>query len=182
MKWQTSCFALKNISSETTSPNSMKLYRNLPWVTFYKNTRGWDWSTTTTMKWPTSCFALKKHLFWNCQARFTETLQAASLGNLLQKYNKGSQLINNNNNLATYLFCFKKHLLWNYQARFTETLQEASLHDSLAYTPRPLFVGWAMLIMTCMSMKYPLCKYGLNCNIFINALSLSCGPLLRWAF
>jgi len=26
-------------------------------------------------------------------------------------------------------------------AKFTETLQEASLHDSLAYTPRPLFEG-----------------------------------------
>ena len=110
-KWPTYCLALKNISFETTRPNSMKPYRKLSWVTFYKNTRGYNWSTTTTTTiWPTSFFALKKHL------------------------------------------------LWNYQARFTETLQEVSLHDSLAYTPRPLFVGWNMLIMTSMSMKYPLGK------------------------
>ena len=138
----------------------MKLYRRLPWVTLYKNTtRSHDWSTTTT-KWLTSCFALKKHLLWNYHSKFKETLQEASLGNLLQKYNKGSHFINNNNNnnLANFLFALKKHLLWNYQARFTETLQEVSLHDSLADTPRPLFVGWNMLIMTSMSMKYPLCK------------------------
>jgi len=78
----TSCFALKNICSDTTTPNSSKLYRKLPWVTLYKNTtRGHKLSTTTTAIWPTSCFALKK------------------------------------------------------------TSQEALLHDSLAYTPRPLFVG-----------------------------------------
>ena len=71
------CFKT-NISSKTTCPNSMKFYRKLPWVTFYKNiTRDRDWSTTTTI-WPTSCFAFKKHL-WNYQARFTETLQEASL-------------------------------------------------------------------------------------------------------
>ena len=92
-------------------------------------------------------------------AKFNETSQEASLCVPLQKYNKGSLLINNNNNtLANFLFCFKKKHLWNYQARFTDTLQEVSLHDSLAYTPRPLFVGWNMLIMTSMSMKYPLCK------------------------
>jgi len=44
---------------KTTSPNSMKPYRKLSWVTFYKNTRGYNWSTTTTTTiWPTSCFAL----------------------------------------------------------------------------------------------------------------------------
>ena len=104
-------YCLKN-PFKTTSPNSMKPYRKLSWVTFYKNTRGYNWSTTTTTTttWPTSCFALKK-----------------------------------------------KHL-WNYQARFTETFQEASLHASLAYTPRPLFEGWNMLIVTSMSMKYPLGK------------------------
>jgi len=31
-------FCFKNISSETTSPNSIKLYRKLPLVTLYKNT------------------------------------------------------------------------------------------------------------------------------------------------
>ena len=94
-----------------------------------------------------------KNISWNYHSK-----QEASLGDPLQKYNKGSWLINNNNEMANFLFGLKKHLLWNYQARFTETLQEASLHDSLAYTPRPLFVGWNMWIVTSMSMKYPLCK------------------------
>ena len=75
---------------------------------------GHDWSTTTTTtatttKWLTSCSALKNHLLWNYQSKIKETLQEASLGNLLQKYNNMSRLINNNNNnLANFLFCFKK--------------------------------------------------------------------------
>ena len=89
-------------------------------------------TTATTTKWLTSCFALKKHL-WNYRSEFKETLQEASLGDPLQKYNKGSWLINNNNNneMADFLFCFKKHLLWNYQSKFNETLQEFSLGDLL---------------------------------------------------
>ena len=49
----------------------------------------------------------------------------------LQKYDKKSQLINNNNKIADLLFPFHKHLLWNYKAKFNETAQEASLHDPL---------------------------------------------------
>ena len=74
-KWLTSCFTLKNIS-ETTSQNSMKLYRKLPWVTLYKNTtRGHAWSTTTATKWLTSCFALKTSLklLFQIQGNFTGT-------------------------------------------------------------------------------------------------------------
>ena len=44
-------------------------------------------------------------------AKFNETSQEASLGVPLQKYNTGSQLINNNNinnnEMADFLFCFK---------------------------------------------------------------------------
>jgi len=117
----------------------MKLHRKLSWVSLYKNTtRGHDWLTTTTMKWPTSCFALKKHLFWNCQARFTETLQEASLDDLLQKINKGSWLIKTTTATTTAtttkwltsFFALKKHLR-NYQSKFKETLQEASSGDPL---------------------------------------------------
>ena len=44
-------------------------------------------------------------------AKFNETSQESSLCVPLQKYNKGSWLINNNNNkMADFLFCFKKHL------------------------------------------------------------------------
>ena len=42
-------------------------------------------------------------------AKFNETSQEASLCVPFQKYNKGSWLINNNNNkMADFLFCFKK--------------------------------------------------------------------------
>ena len=65
-------------------------------------------------------------------AKFNGTSQEAFLGVPLQKYNKRSVLINNNNNkMADFLFCFKKHLLWNYQSKFNETLQEFSLGDLL---------------------------------------------------
>jgi len=38
-----STLTLKNISSETTRPNSMKLHIKLPWMPLYKNTtRGHD--------------------------------------------------------------------------------------------------------------------------------------------
>ena len=92
-------------------------------------------------------------------AKFNETSQEASLCVPLQKYNKGSLLINNNNNnLANFLFCFLKKTSLKLPGQIHWNLQEASLHDSLAYTPRPLFVGWNMLIKTSMSMKYALCK------------------------
>ena len=54
---------------------------------------------------------LGKNLHWNYMAKFNETSQEASLGVPLQKYNTGSQLINNNNinnnKMADFLFCFK---------------------------------------------------------------------------
>ena len=55
----TSCFALKNIYSETTRQNAMTNHRKLLWMTVYKNTtRRHDWPTTTT-KCLTCIFALK---------------------------------------------------------------------------------------------------------------------------
>ena len=200
-------------------------------VPLKENKNEWSWliSNNNNNKMAYFLFCFKKHLLWNYQFKFKETLQEASLGEPQQKYNKGSRLIINNNNnsnnnkMADFLFCFKniswnyqsklnealqeaslgeplqkynkghnwstttttiwptscftlnKHLLWNYQAGFTET----PLHDSLAYTSRPLFViCWSWL--ECL-WNIHCVKMCLNC-IFINALSQSCGPLLRWAF
>jgi len=52
------CFK-RNFSSETTMPNSMKLYRKLHYITRNKNTAKHKDLPTATTKWPTSIFALK---------------------------------------------------------------------------------------------------------------------------
>ena len=151
----------KNIFSETTCPNPIKLYMKLTWVTLYKNTtRGHDWSTATTTKWLTSCFALKNISSETTTPNSRTLYRKLPWVTLYKNTTRGRDWSSTTTTTKwpTSCFALKKHLLWNYQARFTETLQEASLHDSLAYIPRPLFVGWNMLIMTSMSMKYPLCK------------------------
>ena len=96
-KWLTSCFALKNIS-ETTSPNSIKLYRKLPLVTLYKNT-----TIDQQQQQQQQQQNVFKNISWNYHSK-----QEASLGDPLQKYNKGSWLINNNNEMANFLFGLKK--------------------------------------------------------------------------
>ena len=97
-----------NISFETTWPNSMKLHRKLPWVSLQKYNKGsWLINNNNNNKMADFLFYFKKHL-WNYMAKFNETLQEASLGDPLQKYNSGSRLINNNSNkMADFLFCFK---------------------------------------------------------------------------
>ena len=114
-----------NISFETTWPNSMKLHRKLPWVSLQKYNKG-SWlinNNNNNNKMADFLFYFKKHL-WNYQSKFNETLQEASLGDPLQKYNTGSRLINNNSNkMADFLFCFKNisELLFQIQGNFTGT-------------------------------------------------------------
>ena len=69
----------------------------------------------------TSPLKLHRQNLWNFTGSF--------LGCPCTKYNKGSWLINNNNNnkMSDFLFCLKKRLIWNYMAKFNETSQEASL-------------------------------------------------------
>ena len=64
---------------------------------------------------------LKDHFLWNYQSKFNESFR----GWPLQKYNKESWLINNNNEMANFMFCFKKTSLklpvqiqWNFTGSF----------------------------------------------------------------
>ena len=71
-------------------------------------------------------------------AKFNETSQEASMGVPLQKYNKGSRLINNNE-MANFMFCFKKT---------SETTRPNSmkLHRKLhCMPPWPTFLDLCML-------------------------------------
>ena len=105
----------------------MNLYKKIPCMILYENTRCANLKTTTTTKWPIYfSFALPANIQWN----FTEKFLA-----WLQKYNKVWLFNNNNNNsnnkMADLLFCFKKLLLWNHLPKFNETWEKASLHDPL---------------------------------------------------
>ena len=97
------------------------------------------------------------------------------------KIQLGVQLINSNNKMGDFLICFKN-------------ISETTRPDSLKlYRKLHCMTLWPTLLDICLKVEicwsWLIClwnihcvKMCLNCNIFINALSQSCGPLLRWAF